>query len=85
MNQIEKTIIECAKQSLREMKSFSQDEDEHGKIHFIGAYHNVSALTQLGLIQDSGLSDEASRRLRSIEEEASSTLVARNKLFSESN
>jgi adenine-specific DNA methylase len=70
MIQIEKTIIAHAQQALREMRAYAADDRDS----FIRAYHELGVLTQLGMVHESGLSDEAIKELDAIERESCAVL-----------
>ncbi len=62
---IEQTIISHARQAVRGMRSYAtEDTDE-----FLRAFHEAGALAQLGLVQDSGLSEAAIAELTAIDTE----------------
>jgi len=76
MTQLEQTIVNLATQSLREMtcmldKTMS-DEDRDD---VITSFREASAFTQLAMLRDSGLGEEARQALERIEKEVAQTMV----------
>lgn len=66
ISKLEETIINHARQSVLEMKTFSGDGVED---YFIRSLHESSALIQLGKVCDSGLSEQAVHELNAVEKE----------------
>lgn len=66
MTKLEKTIITHAKQSLREMKTFS---GKGGADDFVRALHETIALIHLCKVRDNGLSEQAIHELEAVEKD----------------
>lgn len=84
MEQLERTLVEMAEQGLREIKAFDMGKSDIEQQMLLSASSQVSTLTEISMIQDSGLGDEACRRLQEINQEHLALLRARNeRLFHE--
>lgn len=83
MFKLEKTIIEAAEQALLEMKSFN-DQKIDSREDFTARYYVLQAYAYLALVADSGLSEEAIKKLGEIESESVQVLqleLPRSKSF----
>ncbi|MCM5705819.1 hypothetical protein [Larsenimonas salina] len=70
INQLERTIIECAEQNALTIERFKEDGDALISADFMRAVHELNALTQLGLFKDNGMSEDAMGTLGEIDKRA---------------
>ena len=70
LNQLERTIIECAEQNALTIERFKENGDALISADFMRAVHELNALTQLGLFKDNGMSEDAMGTLGEIDKRA---------------